>query len=260
MQVLQESEQSTHVIAYVSRALSKSEQNYSVIQKECLALVYALKQFRHYLLGRPFKIITDHAPLQWLSAQKMEGLLARWALALQEYEFTIHYRRGQENGNADALSRRTYPDIQLVAATTQTPILTHSLHQQQLTDPVIQQLHTTLSQNPHRHVPPQESKWRQPPLSRYKQLWPQLLINDGIVCRRYAPTPHLPAVTVPLIPSSQRLTLLKQHHDTPSAGHLGFEKTVAMVCQVGYWVGMLRDIDRYVESVVFVNVRSLQHQ
>ena len=51
--------------------------------------MYALKQFRHYLLGRPFKILTDHAPLQWLSAQKMEGLLARWALAIQEYEFTI---------------------------------------------------------------------------------------------------------------------------------------------------------------------------
>ena len=41
------------------------------------------------------------------------------------------------------------------------------------------------------------------------------------------------------------MTLLKQHHDTPSAGHLGFEKTVAKVCQVGYWVGMLRHIDRY---------------
>ena len=76
---------------HVSKALSKSEQNYSVIQKECLALVYALKQFRHYLLGCPFKILTDHAPLQWLSAQKMEGLLARWALAILEYEFTITY-------------------------------------------------------------------------------------------------------------------------------------------------------------------------
>lgn len=84
-------EQSGHVIAYATRTLTTSEQHYSVIQKECLAVVYALKQFRHYLLGRPFAIVTDHAPLQWLSAQKMEGLLARWAL---EYEFTITYRRG----------------------------------------------------------------------------------------------------------------------------------------------------------------------
>ena len=71
-------------MVFMSLWNTKSEQNYSVIQRECLALVHALKQFRHYLLGRPFKILTDHAPLQWLSAQKMEGLLARWALAIQE--------------------------------------------------------------------------------------------------------------------------------------------------------------------------------
>ena len=51
----------------------------SVIQRECLAVIYALKQFRHYLLGRTFHLVTDHAPLQWLSAQKMEGMLCRWA-------------------------------------------------------------------------------------------------------------------------------------------------------------------------------------
>ena len=136
--------------------------------------MYALKQFRHYLLGQPFKILTDHAPLQWLSAQKMEGLLARWALVIQEYVFTIHYRKGHENGNADALSRRIYPDRQLVAATSQIPILTETLHQQQLTDPVIQQLHSALVQHPHGHASPHGSKWCQPPLSRYKQMWQQL--------------------------------------------------------------------------------------
>ena len=68
-------EQDNHVIAYTSRTLTKCEQNYSVIQKECLAIVYALKQFRHYLLGRKFLLLTDHAPLQWLGSQKMEGML-----------------------------------------------------------------------------------------------------------------------------------------------------------------------------------------
>ena len=62
------------------------------------------KQFRHYLLGRHFTLFTDHAPLQWLSAQKMEDLLCRWALCLQEYDFCIMYRR-HTNQNADALSR-----------------------------------------------------------------------------------------------------------------------------------------------------------
>ena len=97
-------EQGGHVIAYASRALNQAEQQYSVIQKECLAIIFALKQFRHYLLGRSFELLTDHAPFQWLSSQKMEGLLCRWALAMQEFDFVIKYRKGCQNGNADALS------------------------------------------------------------------------------------------------------------------------------------------------------------
>lgn len=99
-------EQDGRIIAYASRTLNKTEQQYRVIQKECLAAVFAIKQFRHYLLGRPFKLVTDHAPLQWLSTQKMEGLLCRWALSMQEYTFTIEYWSGLQNTNADALSRR----------------------------------------------------------------------------------------------------------------------------------------------------------
>ena len=59
-------EQGGCTIAYASCILIKSEQQYSNIQKECLAAVYAMKQFYHYLSGHPFQLITDHAPLQWL--------------------------------------------------------------------------------------------------------------------------------------------------------------------------------------------------
>ena len=97
-------EQNGHVIAYASRSLTAPERQYSVIQRECLAVVYVLKQFRHYLLGRQFQLVTDHAPLQWLSAQKMEGMLCRWALAMQEYDFQIVHRKGSLNTNADSLS------------------------------------------------------------------------------------------------------------------------------------------------------------
>ena len=73
-------EQAGHVVAYANRVLTQAERNYSVIQRECLAVVYGMKQFRHYLLGCPFSVLTDHAPLQWLSAQKMfsSGQGASW--------------------------------------------------------------------------------------------------------------------------------------------------------------------------------------
>ena len=94
----------------------------------------------------------------------MEGLLARWALAIQEYDFTITYRKGLEHGNADALSRKEYSDSEHAAATTQLPLLMEDLRQQQLSDPVIYQIHRALSHN--RSIPP---RWHQFPLSRYKQ-------------------------------------------------------------------------------------------
>ena len=100
-------EQDGCVVAYASQALKQPEKNYSVIQKECLAVVYATKPFCYYLLGRPFQLYTDNAPLQWLSAQKMEGLLCRWALALQEFDFKISYKPGSQNVSANALSQRT---------------------------------------------------------------------------------------------------------------------------------------------------------
>ena len=82
----------------------------------------------------------------------MEGLLARWALAIQEYDFTITYRKGLEHGNADAFSRKEYSDPEHAAATTQLPLLMEDLQQQQLSDPVIYQIHRALSHN--RSIPP----------------------------------------------------------------------------------------------------------
>ena len=232
-------EQSGHVVAYASRTLSASERNYSVIQRECLAIVFALKQFRHYMLGCTFKLVTDHAPLQWLSSQKMEGLLARWALATQEFDFTITYRKGVEHGNADALSRQCTNHNAAVGHIFQN---SEELKHQQHQDPVVCQLHDALLQS---HVTPTGHTWSHPPLRRYCQLWSQLLLKDGLVCRQYQPGPVHELTTVPIIPSSYRQTLLLQYHSHPSAGHLGPEKTAARIRQVGYWVGMLHDIDQY---------------
>lgn len=93
-------------VAYASRTLNESEKNYSTIEKELLAIVYATKYFRPYLYGRKFKIITDHKPLQWLfSLKEPNSKLVRWRLRLEEYDYDIIYKKGKLNANADALSR-----------------------------------------------------------------------------------------------------------------------------------------------------------
>lgn len=98
--------QSNGPIAFASRTLNKHEINYSTVEKELLAIVWAVKQFRHYLYGRKFELKTDHKPLIWLANLKEpNSKLIRWKIKLNEYEFNIKHVEGKENKVADALSR-----------------------------------------------------------------------------------------------------------------------------------------------------------
>ena len=95
------------VVAYASRLLNKSEKNYCVTRRELLAVVFFIKQFRNYLLGRKFLIRTDHAALRWLrNMAEPIGQQARWLASMEEYEFDIEHRPGKKHANADAMSRR----------------------------------------------------------------------------------------------------------------------------------------------------------
>lgn len=93
-------------ISYASRTLNEHETNYSTIEKELLAIVWATKYFRPYLYGRKFTIVTDHKPLQWLfSLKEPNSKLVRWRLRLEEFDYDICYKKGKLNSNADSLSR-----------------------------------------------------------------------------------------------------------------------------------------------------------
>ena len=88
--------------------MNAAERNYSVTEKECLAIVWAIGMYRCYLLGTNFTIITDHKPLVQLPSLKLDdpyGRLARWTLKLQHYNYNVIYKKGEFNTNADALSR-----------------------------------------------------------------------------------------------------------------------------------------------------------
>ena len=93
-------------IGYWSRTLNDAERNYSASERECLAVVWALKTLRPYLLYEEFIVHTDHAALRWLlTIQEPSGRLVRWRLRLAEFNFQVMYKKGKENQQADALSR-----------------------------------------------------------------------------------------------------------------------------------------------------------
>ena len=95
-----------HPVAYASRKLLPRETHYAVVEKECLAIVWAVGTFHIYLYGQTFVLQTDHQPLTWLQRMKSaNGRLTRWALTLQPNHFRMEHRKGTDNGNADGLSR-----------------------------------------------------------------------------------------------------------------------------------------------------------
>lgn len=101
-------------IAYLSRTLSRAEENYSATAKELLGIYFAAKTFRPYLYGREFVIYTDHEPLtKELKLTDATGRVTRQRLYLEQFDFKIVYKKGKQNVVADGLSRISKPEINL---------------------------------------------------------------------------------------------------------------------------------------------------
>ena len=93
-------------VLYLSRKLLPRETRYSTIEKECLAIKWALDSLRYYLLGREFDLQTDHRALTWIQTMKdRNARVTRWYLELQPFKFCVWHKAGKENVTADYLSR-----------------------------------------------------------------------------------------------------------------------------------------------------------
>jgi len=94
-----------HLVAYFSKSLSETERNYQVHDKEMLAIIRALEEWRHFLEGAPhkFEIWTDHE--YFMSAKKLNRWQAHWSITLARFDFLMHHRPGKTMGKLDALSQ-----------------------------------------------------------------------------------------------------------------------------------------------------------
>ncbi|KYO45360.1 hypothetical protein Y1Q_0022121 [Alligator mississippiensis] len=105
--LLQEHQETRHLMVYLNWKLIPWEQNLSSIEKECLAITWVLNKLRPYFWRQQFTVLSDHAPLPWLQTmQNTNTKLQQWAWQLQEFNFTVEHIKERQNVIADALSRK----------------------------------------------------------------------------------------------------------------------------------------------------------
>ena len=103
-------------IAYASRILSSSEQNYPQLENEALSFIFAVKKFHPYNYGRSFSLLTDHKPLQAILDPKRgiptlaAARLQCWAVLISTYTYSIQYKSTNYHCNADAMSHLPLPE------------------------------------------------------------------------------------------------------------------------------------------------------
>ena len=266
-------------IAYASRGLSKSERNYSVTKRELLAVVFYCKYFRHYLIGRKFKLRTDHAALRWLQTFKdATGMWARWQNTLAEFNKEIVHRAGRSHGNADGLSRRPNeqpergrssdsgdPEIKStesespeeveenitclrpeenhrVAAVTIQPLWTNAEWRElQKEDPDIAPIWTRLARGEER---PRWNEISEHSLATksYWGEWQRLKMREGVIYRKWESSDGAKVHTQVLVPRSKRKEFLQQAHGERWTAHLGVKRTVARLHEKYFWYGMRADV------------------
>lgn len=241
-------------IAYVSRSLKAAEKNYSVTHLELLAVMFAVKQFRHYVLGSDFLIQTDHRALHGLmNSTDLSGRMQRWLTTLQEYQpFEIAYRKGKVNGNADCLSRLPLPRDASTPAAPRIAIIVEGMGDvkaddvgaMQRDDPALQDIYRYKADG----VAPVNMVGKQ--LAKLEKDAEEYVLIDGVLHRVY----HLNGIarmdTTVLqlcVTSSMIPGLLKEMHDD-LGGHLSGGKTYGKLQQRYYWKDMHKDTMDYCKS------------
>jgi hypothetical protein len=205
--------------AYISRKMNNHEVNYPVHEQELLAIIHALREWRHYLHGNQFTVITDHRSLQYLQTQPhLSARQVRWSEFLQQFDYIVTYRAGKENHVADALSRR--PDHQLAALAESTITVTDTLQSD--------------IKNAYHHDPITK-------LLITKKINPKYEYRDDMIYtadnRLYVPN-HSDIYT----------KILSEAHDTPTSGHMGEWKTLARISPHFYWPNMRKTVHEYINK------------
>jgi len=208
-------------IAYLSKKMLDAETRYPVHEQELLAIIHALKSWKHYLLGSKFVVRTDHKSLEFFKTQPMlSARQTRWKDFLTLFDFDIEYVKGKTNVVADGLSRmvchQSSAQVNAAASIRSSPLLS-DIDAACANDQAYQQV-----------------------MRKHHRPTDAVEIKDGRLYykhRLYIPNDR-----------TLKTRILHECHDTTLAGHLGRDKTIEQVKRRFYWPKMDDDIEAYVTS------------
>ena len=267
------------VIAYASRTLRAAEKLYPAHKREFLALKWAVTdKFHDYLYGNTFEVRTDNNPLTYvLGKARLDATSQRWIAALASYNFSLVYRCGKSNVDADSLSRVDYDRQELfsdaVKAICDAVLVSvgypsvESILMSQSTEEVINDDETEISDFSNiswadeqkmdqdiAKVVEMKRTGRKPTkrqigkestaVRKLLNEWDKLVFRDGILYRKGILNGEITHQLI--VPVDYREVALKGLHD--DAGHQGRDRTLYLVKSRFYWPGVNRDVEDKISS------------
>ena len=276
------------VIAYASKALTRSQRNMGSTRKELLAVVTFTAHFRHYLLGNQFTLRTDHKALIWLhSFREVDGLLARWIERLAVFDYVVTHRPGKQHVNADALSRLRYHSPATATSPTPTPeqrvgeqniVVNHLSSASPDSNPVtvnaevsppnwcesftVEELRRAQLEDADvsTMIGWQEALLDRPlrsdsamhgasiALIRLWSQWKRLRLIDGVLYRVYHPENSDTPYLQFVVPQSLQSRMLQSVHADVSGSHLGIERTQDKLRKRCYWPFMSSAVSDFCQA------------
>lgn len=232
----QGSEGPFHPVAYYSRQTSPEERNFHSYELETLAVVCSLKKFRVFLLGKAFKVVSDCSALRSTFGKRdLIPRIARWWLALQEFQCSVEYRAGTKMGHVDALSRNPIMDVDNLNPDHFPSVMTINnddwLLTLQLGDPELCRIRDIVSSD-------LDSKGLDYIREHY-------VIKDNKLFRRV--NADKDAVRW-VVPKGARWQLCKMNHD--DIGHVGYAKTLERIKRNYWFAKMSRFVKKYVGACI----------
>ena len=270
-----------HPVAFASRKLKASEVKLPIYYLECLALVYAFVVFRCYIQNRNVEteVLTDHQSLQsLLKSPKPEGVIAKHIMFLSQFKFTIKYRPGQQNMDADSLSRcpvdnpsktvdemvdEVFPDR--IAASTVSPVTTRA---QRAKEQVAKESANELDkQNVENLSEGKEILTRNPLYMKFLQQQDTFITNIIEILSQNEPK-HVRFYAVKdellyrkeggklllVVPDKCRKYVLAEFHD--NRGHRKTKHLIKNLLDIVWWSTLRKDCQMYVKSCRYCSLHT----